>query len=136
MDEYKDDALDLTYHLGNIQVIEILADSGIDIDRRDREEDFMPLTTAAFFDFRKCTEVMLKHAASTEVYIWNPTLPLRYATSKNEVELRRILLENPANLNTTDGGEPLLRECVSEAFFEIVKLVENGAKVDTGSSKE
>lgn len=135
-DENKENALDLASHWGNHQVIEALCDSGIDMDRKDKENEFTPLNTAAFFGFFKCADIMLKHAASTEVYSIDRFTPLRYATSKNKVELCRLLLEHGADPNTIEGGEPLLGDCAADGYFEIVKLlVENGAKIDTGSSE-
>lgn len=135
-DEDKENALDLASLWGNHQVIETLCDAGIDMDRKDKEEDFTPLNTAAFFGFIKCADIMLKHAASTEVYSVNQFTPLRYATSQNNVEMCRLLLEHGADPNTTERGEPLLGDCAADGYFEIVKLlVENGAKIDTGSSE-
>jgi len=137
LDSENETPITLAVQWGNHKVLEVMAKEACILDGTCGELTIRtPLTIVADLGFIKCARVLLDNKATTEVVCGSDWPPLRYAITRENMELIKLLLDAGADPNTSHGGEPLITTEAIEGKLDVIKLlVEHGAKVDAVNSQ-
>jgi ankyrin repeat protein len=128
-DTEDNDALLLTCIKGYHKTVEILSNAGCNVGYK--KTGWSPLVIVCDQGFFKCAQLLLKNKLDLEIEGFSDWTPLRYAAVEGHRRLCELLLKNGANVDSSRGGAPIIKECATLGAFELVKLlVEHGATID------
>lgn len=97
-------------------------------------DGFTPLSLAAFFDQTAIAKLLIENGADPNLCATNPTKvnALHSAVAKENYELCKLLIDNGANINSTQmQNVTALHSAAHRGNLKLVKLlVENGAEIN------
>jgi ankyrin repeat protein len=101
-------ALSQAAHLGHLKIVQVLIESGAEVNDEDRViyPSEAPLAQAAAQGYLEIVRVLLKAGAEVNIHSDDPEYltPLMYGVSSGNIEIVKLLVEAGANVNEIRSG--------------------------------